>query len=198
MIYLIDEKKERQNKYGWTTERFQQYKNELIIVSNYVVLQNITSKIILENSNNIVMLHDSFFKNENVEEYDIQKFKNKIESCGLKFITFGGSFDSIYYKDKILQLQVSRFYSNLQLFIENPSKELRILAYGNEFEKEEFLLIKNSVWNFLFRYDDLYRLTADDKFKLLTELKFNKLVTSVLDKCNSVSEIKTILNKWKI
>jgi len=198
MIYLIDEKKERQLKYGWSSERFLKHKNILTVVSDYKQLENITSKTLLDSPNNIIMLHDSFFKNLDILEKDVIEFKNRIQSKGLYYVTFGGSFDSTYYDDKTLQLKVKLFYSNLENFLENHSIDLRILAYGINFEKEEFLTIKNNVWNFLFRYDNLYKLSPDEKYKLLTSVKFNELVTKTLDTCGSVAEIKTILNKWKI
>ena len=198
MIYLIDEKKERQLKYGWSFNRFLKYKDSLTVISDYDQLKNITSTTILDSPTNIIILHDSFFKNLDIEEKYVQEFKNRIKSNGLYFVTFGGSYDSIYYENKILELKVNQLYRNLQNFLENSLTDLRILAYGENYEKEEFLSIKNNVWNFLFRYDDLYKLSPDDKYKLLTEVKFNDFVTNILDKCGSVSEIKTILNKWKI
>ena len=198
MIYLIDEKKERQVKYAWPTDRFLKYKDLLTVVSDYEQLKNLTSKTLLDSPSNILMLHDSFFKNLDIEEKIIKEFKDRVQSNGLYFITFGGSFDSTYYNNKTLQLNVYHFYRNLQTFLETSSMDLRILAYGENFEKEEFLTIKNNVWNFLFQYDILCKLTPEDKYKLLTELKFNELVTNILDECSSVAEIKTILNKWEI
>jgi hypothetical protein len=198
MIYLIDEKKERQVKYGWSLDRFLKYKDIFTIVSDYEQLKNISSTTILDSPNNIIMLHDSFFKNLDIDEKVVYEFKNRIRSNDLYFVTFGGSFDSTFYDNKTLQLRVHQFYRNLQNFLENSYIDLRILAYGNNFKNEEFLTIKNMVWNFLFRYNDLDKLTDQDKYNLLTSVKFNELITNVLEECNSVAEIKTILNKWKI
>jgi hypothetical protein len=198
MIYLIDEKKERQLKYGWSSDRFSEYVEVLEVISNYEKLKEITSKTLLNNQGNFILLHDSFFKNLDIEEKYVVEFKHLIHSNGLFYVTFGGSFDSTYYDNKILQVKVNQFYTNLQNFLESSSKDLRILAYGNNFEKEEFLTIKNKVWNFLFGFDDLIKLTPEDKFKLLTNVQFNNEVTSVVDKCDSVAEIKTILSRWKI
>lgn len=198
MIYLIDEKKERQVKYGWSLDRFLKYKDIFTIVSDYEQLKDISSTTLLDSPNNIIMLHDSFFKNLDIDEKVVYEFKNRIRSNDLYFVTFGGSFDSTFYDNKTLQLRVHQFYRNLQNFLENSYIDLRILAYGNNFKNEEFLTIKNMVWNFLFRYNDLDKLTDQDKYNLLTSVKFNELITNVLEECNSVAEIKTILNKWKI
>jgi hypothetical protein len=198
MIYLLDEKKERQIKYGWSLDRFLKYKDIFTIVSDYEQLKSITSTTILDSPSNIIMLHDSFFKNLDIEEKDVYEFKNRIKSNDLYFVTFGGSFDSTFYDNKTLQLRVHQFYRNLQNFLENSLIDLRILAYGNNFENEEFLTIKNIIWNFLFQYDDLYKLSDEDKYNLLTSVKFNELITNIIDECHSVAEIKTILNKWKI
>lgn len=198
MIYLIDEKKERQLKYGWNIDNFLKYKNVITTISDYNELKHITSKAILENPSNVILLHDSFFKNLEISSKVLKGFKNSIENSGLRYVTFGGSFDSTYYDDKILQLNVKQFYLNLESFVEISPIDLRILAYGINFEKEEFLTIKTLVWNFLFRYTDLHRLSSEEKYQLLTAVKFNELLTEIVDTCESVAEIKTLLNKWKI
>lgn len=78
MIYLIDEKVERQLSYGWSDNRFEIYKSNLIRIVNYEDLQDVSSHGILEEGN-IVLLHDSFFKNLKVSEQHEEIFKNKIK-----------------------------------------------------------------------------------------------------------------------
>lgn len=199
MIYLIDEKIKRQVRYGWSYDKFLDYRETITLVSDYDQLKKITSQKMLESDKNIIILHDSFFKNLNIEEKNVTEFKNRIQINGLYYVTFDGSFNSTFYDKKNLQLTVNQLYLNLQDFLENKTAiDLRILAYGLNFKKEEFFTIKNNVWNFLFRYDDLYRLNDQDKYNLLEFVNFNEVIVTVLEKNNSVAEIKYILNKWTI
>ena len=67
MIFLIDDKVSRQKNYGWTCEKFNQYKDDIIRIVNkhdlHVHLHEIFSQ------GNIILFHSSFLYNsEKIDE----------------------------------------------------------------------------------------------------------------------------------
>ena len=195
MIYLIDEKKERRNNYGWSEERLFIYADQLTVISDQEDLEKISSETILESNSNIVLLHDSFFNNINLDEVTSVIFKEKIRKRGLKLVTFGGSFPSIFFQEKLSQLPVKIFYNNLEFFLKDESKELKTIAYGKNSEEEEWLDLKNRVYNYLFRFSSNHILTKQEIFDLLDSVSMSEKIIVYTNSYSKVGDIKNILNK---
>lgn len=199
MIYLIDEKTERQSSYGWTNERFIEYKSKIARVKNYNELKDISSQVILDEGN-VVLLHDSFFKNLNISEKDEERFKNKIkESKNIKsYVLFGGSYDSVYVKDSNLEIKDDVFYSHLETYLNSENKKVEIFAYGENFKLEEFCHLKNEIWTYLFLLDDKHLLNENEKYEIQKISNYDERIKEILKNKISVLFLKTKLNKWRI
>ena len=75
-IFLIEEKIDRQEKYGWTAERLKEKKIECI--KDYNAFKEIGFNTICQKEN-IVFFHDSFFRNQTKEEKYQQDFEQKAQ-----------------------------------------------------------------------------------------------------------------------
>lgn len=199
MIYLIDEKIERQQSYGWSKERFGIYKSNMMRIVDYEELQNISSQVIL-GEGNVVFLHDSFFKNLKIAEKDAEKFKNKIKESKRisSYVFFGGSYDSIYLYDGNLEIKDDIFYSHLDSYLKSENKKVDILAFGDNFEQEEFCRLNNDIWTYIFLFEDKYLLGEEEKFDILKIANYNERIEAILEDKISVLYLKTELNRWPI
>jgi len=193
MIYLIDEKKNRQLKYGWGETHFKKYIDKITLISDYDTLKNISFRKLLEKPENIIMIHNSFFKNLNLEEKELFEFKNRIREKENKLIIFGGSFDKTSINGNELEMPVYAFYKNLELFLSQVDHELLVLAYGLNSEKELWLEIRNKIDNFLFLYENDYNLSNNDVFEIQKLSGFNNRIIEVLDKSKNVGIIKKLI-----
>jgi len=194
MIYLIDEKLNRQQSYGWDMNRFEKYAEKITLISDFKMLQEVTSKKLLEKSENVIMIHNSFFKNLNVEEKELFDFKNRIRTNQIKLVIFGGSFNKTSANNRELEMPVSAFYKNLDLYLNHENDDLLILAYGKNAEKEKWLVIKNKVANFLFAFDNNYMLSDNEVFEIQQMSEFNDRIINILDESRKIADIKTLLN----
>jgi len=196
MIYLIDEKIERQKSYGWDTDRFELYQSELKRIIDYDGLKLISSNTIFQEGN-IILLHDSFFKNLKISEKDAEKFKDKIRvsKCLKCFVFFGGSYDSTYINNGNLEIKDDIFYSNLESFFKSENKIVNILAYGKNFKYEEFCNLKNHIWTYLFMFKDEEFLSKEAKFDILKISNYNERISEIFERNNSVLFLKTELSK---
>lgn len=195
MIYLLDEKKNRQEKYGWLDEKFNQYSSEITLVNNFKKLKEISSDVLLSDSSNIILLHDSFFKNLDLTDKSSFDFKERVKKRDIRLVTFGGSFSVTEYSEKSLQIPVSELYQNLEIYIKTDIENLRILAYGINYEIEEWLNIKNIIDNYLFKFDDGYDLNENEIYELQKKTFFNEEIMSMLGGVQNVGTLKSMLIK---
>ena len=148
MIYLIDDKKLRQEKdFGWGSERLSIFKEFLTPIYNISELEKTASEIFT--SGNTVLYHESFldhsdlvkkalFKRERLEE-----FAQKHPSFNL--VIFSGSKSSRVLKGNSAHLPVSIIYKNLDKFVQGAAGDdisLEYLAFGNNPHIESELLDK--------------------------------------------------------
>lgn len=86
MIYLIDDKRDRQAKdYNWNFDRLSKYKNELkpIYSLQQIDDENLRENIFSEGS--IIFIHESFFENiENKHIKDSLKIREDLREKALK------------------------------------------------------------------------------------------------------------------
>lgn len=148
MIYLIDDKKLRQEKdFGWSSEKLAEYKDKIHPIYTLDELQN-RAKEIFQGENN-VFYHESFLDNsiQNeesvVKRRSLEEFAKKHETFQL--VIFSGSKNSRVIKKNIAHLPVSVVYQNLQLFLElyeENQPKLEYLVFGANPEIENELLEK--------------------------------------------------------
>jgi hypothetical protein len=199
MIYLIDEKLERQISYGWPNKRFEEFGSILKRINTYQQLKEISSKEILK-ENNILLLHDSFFRNLNVSASNTEKFKSlmKQPDKNIKYVFFGGSFSSIYVDDNSLEIKDDVFYNNLNIFLNSENKKLKILAFGDNYLFEEFCSLKHEIWTYLFSLNDNDTLSEINKFEIKDLTNYNPKIIEVLEASITTLNLKQNLNQWKI
>lgn len=148
MIYLIDDKKKRQeNDYKWNSEKFNSYNQVIKPLYSLEEVSSLAKEIF--NNNNIVLYHESFLDNSNIKNESIIK-RDKLEEFALintdfKLVFFSGSKSSRNLNKNIAHIPVSVLYQNLELFIEQYIKEesnLEYLVYGENPRIESELLEK--------------------------------------------------------
>ncbi len=148
MIYLIDDKKLRQEKdFGWPSEKLVKYKDKIHPIYTLDELQN-RAKEIFQRENK-VFYHESFLDNSiqneesAIKRRSLEEFAKKHETFQL--VIFSGSKNSRVIKKNIAHLPVAVVYQNLQLFLElykESQPKLEHLAYGANPKIENELLDK--------------------------------------------------------
>lgn len=148
MIYLIDDKKNRQIGYGWSNEKFAYYENYIMPVYDYdqIIKNNLREKIFSANS--VVLFHESFFdaalNNHSKDSIEIrtQLEKYSFESEDFLVAFFSGSKNSRSHDKNVINLPVGTFYGNLETFIKKYAEgksDLRFLLFGENPDIEEIL-----------------------------------------------------------
>jgi flavodoxin len=150
MVYLIDDKKSRQETdYLWSTERFGQFKN---IIKCIYTLQELEkeSKEVFSNDN-IILYHESFIDQTNKSEKAIDK-RNKLyswsENKGNIIVYFSGSKNTREVNDNIAHIPVSSLYANLEIFLKKiiiNDINLEYLVFGENINIEKDLKFKQVV-----------------------------------------------------
>jgi len=191
MIYLIDEKKDRQKDYFWDEPKFQKYKSVLSPVYTKDELDAVRLKMF--SSNDVILFHDSFFDDpRNRHEKNIDEIRQRLKERSEKnpVVFFSGSIGYKTIDKNSASLPVSVLYQNLESFIkkyfENQDEpELRYLGFGENYRREEIAQIKNDIWKVLYKYSNIQELPdleiLDDKTKELSkiingEIPFEKFV----------------------
>jgi CheY-like chemotaxis protein len=148
MIYLIDDKKERQSSYNWDDEKIKLYKNILTPIWTYDDMQDVEIRQGIFSNSNIICFHESFFNNPlNKEKIDnefsdVRKRIDEFAALNPNFllIYFSGSISSRLQVGNICYMPVSIFYKNLEVFLScfDEKNNVDYLFYGNNpnLEKE--------------------------------------------------------------
>lgn len=138
MIFLIDDKVSRQKNYGWTCEKFNQYKDDIIRIVNkhdlHVHLHEIFSQ------GNIILFHSSFLDNSEKTDELIRLKENINKDNNCYICQFSGSYCSRSVKNNNAFLPPHYLYQNLEYFIKKyriGNIALKYLAFGENAEIEE-------------------------------------------------------------
>ena len=169
MIYLIDEKKQRQEKdYNWTRERFETYKDFISPIYSLDGLQEKAREIFQEE--NIILYHESFLDKTDLNTKAFIK-RDKLDEFSKKhnsyLVFFSGSKNSREITENIANIPVSVLYSNLEVFINNIIKKdinLKYLLFGRNPDVEEELSKKLQ--------EALYKTSSESPAKLKGETLF--------------------------
>ena len=149
MIFLIDDKKQRQLGYGWNDDKFNNVKKFVMPIYNYeqILEENIRNNIF--KSGNVVLFHESFFDTTyNKHEKDsitirteLEKYAKSSEDFSVAF--FSGSKNSRFREKNVINLPVGTLYANLEIFVEkyvNGETDFRFLLFGENPDIEEYLI----------------------------------------------------------
>jgi hypothetical protein len=147
MIYLIDDKKDRQQKYGWSIDMFQKYRNFIQPVWTYKEMDENKIRKGIFDEESIIFFHESFFQNP-INSRELQDFtitREKLVSHAklhpnVMLVFFSGSISSRDVKENVIYMPVDRLYDNLVCFIkeyQDGRKDIRYLLYGANPELEE-------------------------------------------------------------
>jgi CheY-like chemotaxis protein len=151
MIYLIDDKKLRQNEFGWSENKFAQYSS---LIKPLYKIEDITQiEKDLYSEKNIILYHESFLdftrdKDKAIEQREkLTKIAAKTNELSVAF--FSGSQGSRSLNENIAYLPVSTLYQNLEILVTHhrqASVELKYLLFGEnpEIEKDLDKLLTNA------------------------------------------------------
>lgn len=152
MIYLIDDKKKRQQiDFKWTEQKLARYSHTLIPIYDLETLEKESQKVFSQE--NVVMYHESFLNDTPLEGNASEKrrllenFAN--ENPNFKLVIFSGSKDSRKLNGNLLHIPVGTLYANLETFI-NSDLNLNQLSYGENSEEESLVYnqLQESINNF--------------------------------------------------
>jgi CheY-like chemotaxis protein len=148
MIYLIDDKKTRQESYGWNSEKFAKYSNFIKPIYTYSQIQDENLSAEIFKDDNTVLFHESFFDNSvnsvGKESVTIRKKLDSFTQEKTNFLTafFSGSKTIKKQNKNIIHLPVSSLYQNLEIFInkvKQGNNNFQFLLFGANPQIEELL-----------------------------------------------------------
>lgn len=151
MIYLIDDKKSRQESdYGWNTEKLRKFSHLMTPVYTFEEIKEYHKREAIFSAGNIILFHESFFDNttnkHNTDSVDIRaNIRNYAAEKKGWVVFFSGSKSSRTLEDRVAHIPVSVLYENLEDFIEKVAKriiDLRHLLYGGKNPQIEEELLK--------------------------------------------------------
>jgi DNA-binding NarL/FixJ family response regulator len=163
MIYLIDDKTQRQKEAGWDDESFKRLSSILKPIHLYSEIDDEEIKKQIFTNGNVVLFHESFFDNV-LNKHDKKgiEIRNALikfaKSKELFLVIFSGSKNIRFIDGNIAHMPVSVLYQNLELFCVKSAESdlnLRYLLFGFNHNLEEQLLLKLKLANISFRTEDI-------------------------------------------
>lgn len=142
MIYLIDDKKKRQQQdFEWTHERLLELDNVIQPIYSIEELEERSKEIFQKQ--NIVLYHESFLDNTlkaGIADRKRQKLEDFAgQNEGFQLAIFSGSKQSRSIESNVAYLPVAMVYQNLELLCKrhiNGNNDLRYLLFGENPEIE--------------------------------------------------------------
>lgn len=156
MIYLIDDKKNRQSDYGWSKEKLEAYLDVLTPIHTYSEIQKSEERAEIFKEGNTIIFHESFFDNIDIihksNSLEIRKKLNEFSknNIGFNLVIFSGSKNSRKLSKNNASLPVSIMYQNLNVFIDkikNGDTNLEYLLFGENIKLEKELVEKFRNWH---------------------------------------------------
>lgn len=150
MIYLIDDKINRQMNAGWDLDKFKEYEKYIVPIHTYSDMKNLDYRKSMFSSDNVILFHESFFHNEvNTQLADINDIRNNLEEFAKNnpsayYVSFSGSNSTRNLQNNAGSLPVNILYQNLEYFISSVQKnnkyDISFLFYGENHTIEKELL----------------------------------------------------------
>jgi hypothetical protein len=156
MIYLIDDKKNRQSDYGWSKEKLATYLDVLTPIYTYSEIQESEERAEIFNEGNTIIFHESFFDNiDNAHKSNSLEIRKRLNDFsknneGFNLVIFSGSKNSRKLAKNSASLPVSIMYQNLNIFIDKTKKgdaNLEYLLFGENIKLEKELVEQFKDWN---------------------------------------------------
>jgi hypothetical protein len=156
MIYLIDDKKNRQSNYGWSKEKLEVYKDVLTPIYTYSEIEKTEERAEIFNEGNTIIFHESFFDNiDIIHKSNSLKIRNKLidfskNNEGFNLVIFSGSKNSRKLSKNNASVPVSIMYQNLNIFInklKNGDTNLEYLLFGANIKLEKELVEQFRNWH---------------------------------------------------
>jgi len=151
MIYIFDDKKNRQEGYRWSNEKFKQYADFLTPVYHYSEVREDDDRKKIFSEGNTILFHESFFDTDfNRHQKEAIKIRRELEELAqthpnFSLAFFSGSKSSRLLNNNIAYLPVSIMYQNLEEFIKQSKNgiiDLKYLLYGKNPNIEQELVEK--------------------------------------------------------
>lgn len=189
MIYLIDDKKSRQDLLDWNQIKFEKFNSILKAVYsfNQIEKEKLNTKGKIYTTDSIILFHESFFDhidNSHKKESDI--IRNELydwaDKNNVPLILFSGSNNTRSINGKRVSLPVKLLYQNLELFVnsilnnDDIEKSLKILLFGEKFNLEEVLQLKKEIWETKFKLSPVLN-NKINEFNVLTSYGIDLKVT---------------------
>lgn len=166
MVYLIDDKKSRQELLGWKYSDFKKYEDVLKTVYTYKQIkeENLSAKIFSQN--NMILYHESFFDSvENQDKNESTAVREKLTNWANKnnfvLVKFSGAINTRNMEKNQVSLPVNILYRNLELFLKSIKNgdeteiNLKKIMFGENYKIEEILLLKKEIWETKFKFSPL-------------------------------------------
>lgn len=195
MIYLIDDKRERQQKLKWSAEKLAHFGDVLFPIYSNTQLQ--AEKHQLFKTGNAVLFHESFFDNP-LNKHDVdsvaigQALAEYSDRKTFPIVRFSGSMGSRRIDNQLATMPFINVYQNLVVFLENYREtgliSLNKLAFGTNDKVEEILQYKSEI------YRSLYDKKDDEPFNL--NIKINQNLRQLEQLSNSKIMVDGISNGY--
>jgi CheY-like chemotaxis protein len=147
MIYLIDDKKHRQEKdYKWTSQKLESYHEIIRPIYNLEQLKQNRNNVFKESD--VILYHESFIDKSILSDEAAQKRKELTEyahNMGKNLVYFSGGIDTRKLENNIAYIPDAILYQNLEFFLKgykNNDLDLRYLLFGSDPKLEEKLIKK--------------------------------------------------------
>lgn len=201
MIYLIDDKKLRQQDFGWKHEDFAKHYNFITLIYNLKDLEE--ERTNLFKKDNIVLFHESFFDNPiniSKDNSDIlrQEFIDEAQDKTTKVIIFSGSVASRKVDGYLAYCSPANIYKNLNFVLNKAKKDqaeisIKDLLFGENYKVEEILHLKSQIWDLLYRSENTF--TLNNKLNSLIN-QFNQITGKGISVSNEIDihSLKNALN----
>jgi CheY-like chemotaxis protein len=189
MIYIFDDKRNRQDGYRWTKEKFMQYADFVNPVYHYSEVQEDSERNKIFSEGNTILFHESFFDADfNRHHKEAIEIRRKLENFAqthpnFSLVFFSGSKSSRLLNKNVAYLPVSILYQNLDEFIQQTKRgivDLKYLLYGKKPNIEQELVEKLKYANGnLLRLDEPFNKPEGVKILIATTTTNDRLTQIV-------------------
>lgn len=134
MIYLIDDKNDRQSKLGWDNDKLKKFSHKLKTLYTPEEVSNHRDKIF--DRGNIVLFHESFYDNQGHLTKNAELIRTDLRGYAsndndFKVVFFSGSIKTrVIMGLTIAEIPVDVLYSNLNHYLSNNNFDLSAIVYG--------------------------------------------------------------------
>ncbi len=201
MIYLIDDKKSRQELLGWNDSIFEKYNSILKTVYSFeqIKTEQLNTRSDIYSKESIILFHESFFDHvNNSHKKEGIEIRNQLTEWAadknVPLVQFSGSTNARTKDGNRVSLPVKLLYQNLELFLKSIlnkdeiDKSFKILLFGEKFNMEEILQIKKEIWETKFKLSPILN-SKINEFNSLTSNSIDLRVTQ------DPNLLKTLINE---